>query len=718
MSNGVFIDQSAESLWQEALRELGPEDKAVITNKTTDKTALLEELLSLAESKRDVCLQKRLKYKRGDDEIIIRDQVDKIIAWVQRFKEVGSTAIQYDPVHAALPWAGVVLVLQIACNDSQTFGAMVDGIESISSLIVRCSVIEQLCLSDGNTLPSQNQLRQALVKLYISIMRYLTKARRYFSKRTLSRMVKSAKAQAVHSCFMYVQGEQQIASGAKVKQCSEILSKLEEPMIRCSLQIADLYRQLTRDKRLRAMAWLSTINVRKHHNSEATDYLQGSCSWLFQHAELLSWKRSSTSSIVWLHGIPGCGKTKLVYYTISRLLEEAASVQNSAPVLYFYCARNPAEPKRGAPIEILRSLLKQLAFSHADGAIRDVVAELFEEKDKVAEREGCEIEQLTIEECVSTILRILEEQPATIIIDALDEVDPKKRQKLLSALQRIIRNSSSLVKVMVSSRDDSDLRAHLSNLPNIYIRADDNAQDIRRFTHHYVQQALDNGALLNGVISDDLKANLLEHLDRKAMGMFRWVTVQIDNLCDNRRIKIEQDVREELKCLPETLKASYDQNYERIRQLARPSRLMAERTIKWLMCAQSLMTQDELLPALIFAHENHSLGLSPLAILDTCCNMVIVDNDGFVRFAHLSIREYFEDHDDYKLEDCNATVLHRCLEAYINTSLDWRFHTYHPIDLKIKPYAALHWPHHFRSSRKPRKDDALTMLLERFLFDE
>jgi hypothetical protein len=42
--------------------------------------------------------------------------LEKIIAWVIKFKEVGDLAVQYDPIHAALPWAGVRFFLQV--NDS------------------------------------------------------------------------------------------------------------------------------------------------------------------------------------------------------------------------------------------------------------------------------------------------------------------------------------------------------------------------------------------------------------------------------------------------------------------------------------------------------------------------------------------------------------------------------------------------------------------------
>lgn len=45
--------------------------------------------------------------------MILRDIFDKLIKWIDIFKQVGDAAVQYDPVHAALPWAGIRFVLQV-----------------------------------------------------------------------------------------------------------------------------------------------------------------------------------------------------------------------------------------------------------------------------------------------------------------------------------------------------------------------------------------------------------------------------------------------------------------------------------------------------------------------------------------------------------------------------------------------------------------------------
>lgn len=116
MANAL-TPRPANSLWETALQALDEEDKANI-NFNTSKLDILEDILAAAEEKQQMCLAKRWKYKKGNKEIIIRDQLEKIVAWVDKFKQIGDQIVQYDPGHAALPWAGVRFFLQVRCRSS------------------------------------------------------------------------------------------------------------------------------------------------------------------------------------------------------------------------------------------------------------------------------------------------------------------------------------------------------------------------------------------------------------------------------------------------------------------------------------------------------------------------------------------------------------------------------------------------------------------------
>ena len=46
--------------------------------------------------------------------MILRDVFEKISLYIKKFAEIIDIVVQYDPVHAALPWAGVRLLLTVS----------------------------------------------------------------------------------------------------------------------------------------------------------------------------------------------------------------------------------------------------------------------------------------------------------------------------------------------------------------------------------------------------------------------------------------------------------------------------------------------------------------------------------------------------------------------------------------------------------------------------
>jgi hypothetical protein len=65
-------------------------------------------------------------------------------------------------------------------------------------------------------------------------------------------------------------------------------------------------------KRVEILRWLSPEPYIQHHEQTKKDVLLGSGAWLLSDPVFDTWKNESVSSILWLHGIPGSGKSKLV----------------------------------------------------------------------------------------------------------------------------------------------------------------------------------------------------------------------------------------------------------------------------------------------------------------------------------------------------------------------------------------------------------------------
>ena len=211
--------------------------------------------------------------------------------------------------------------------------------------------------------------------------------------------------------------------------------------------------------------------------------------------------------------------TYLRFSVVECLKAENDKSTTPAPISYFYYARNAAEPERADPDEIMRSILKQLSCSNSALPVRDPVAKAYKERKEEADETGCEPAKLSTAECVDLVVNLLESNPATIIIDALDECDPAQRHELLTGLDNIIQQSASLVKVFVSSRDDNDIVCRLNHSPNLFIRASDNSEDIERFVRSEVAKGIKDKRLLSGQVSERLKSRIIATLVDRAQGM-------------------------------------------------------------------------------------------------------------------------------------------------------------------------------------------------------
>jgi len=296
-----------------------------------------------------------------------------------------------------------------------------------------------------------------------------------------------------------------------------ILYELDMPINRIATQVSGLHDALERKEWIKFFNWLSAIPYAKHHGAKSELLLSGSCQWLFAKPVFLDWKRSSASSILWLHGIPGSGKSMLTCSVIKRFQEMYKSPDSSLLFAYFYCSWDTAEPTCADPDHVLRSILMELSSSDMDAPIRQPAVLAYRER--LREARGGRPEDLTLKECTTAIVKILEDSPAIIVIEALDECDAVRRQDLILALRQIIRESPSVVKIFLSSRDDRDIVTKMRTASEVYIKAKDNSVDIKNFVVSQVEKAIEEERILNGKVSESLKADIIDTLINKANGM-------------------------------------------------------------------------------------------------------------------------------------------------------------------------------------------------------
>jgi hypothetical protein len=115
-----IADAFSKDLWSQALQKLSEQDRASIlgllpppVSDVDSGAALLDDLCELALMQKEKCDEKRWKYHFNGQEVILRDVAQKIFHWLQKFKQAGDIAVNFDPVHAALPWAAFRFLLEV-----------------------------------------------------------------------------------------------------------------------------------------------------------------------------------------------------------------------------------------------------------------------------------------------------------------------------------------------------------------------------------------------------------------------------------------------------------------------------------------------------------------------------------------------------------------------------------------------------------------------------
>ncbi|KAI1128059.1 hypothetical protein F5Y10DRAFT_292341 [Nemania abortiva] len=696
-SNGISVGGSG-SKWEQALQRLKKEDQEQferIKNSSDKHSEVLDTVLVAANERKEECLRKKWKVATiNGRKIYIRDILEKLSVWVKKLIAISDIAIQYDPVHAALPWAAVRLIMQTGINDLEVFSHVIISLENIASIVAQCHIIEAVYLGGRELNPPElsAQVAESVISLYAAILQYLADIIEYFALGAEKRILRSIRQsqedfQAKYSPITHALENfgrlTGIAQAANLRHGLNLIrniekqlrdkniqdekergwlkssiEQLQQPIDRIDTGLQEIRSGLERHKRDEILKAISTIPYGTHHKTSRNGILKGSGEWFLQRLEFYEWRASSYSSVIWLHGIPGSGKTKLTSLVIDRLL-------GHEHMAYFYCMRNPAEPQRAQCNRILGSLVRQLATAGFGQPILAPAVKHYE--DAIKRGETDEDQAWTTEECVEVLLQLFDKYPAVaLVLDALDEVNQDSRQELLDALSQLIQQSTTLLRIFISSRDNYDIALHLAGTPNIYIRADDNAEDISSF----IDKKLTEARLLHGNLSSSLRAIIVDTLRSGAKGMFRWVDLQIQSL---RSLKVAADVKTRLGKLPATLEASYWEIFQQIMDSGDSAVKLAAFAFQWLLYAKEPMSLNGVAAlASVALDMDADSNFSGTDVLDVCSNLAI-EQEHLFQFAHLSVREFFEglrgrQIDTFLREESHAILAQACLR-YLNQVL-------------------------------------------------
>jgi Cdc6-like AAA superfamily ATPase len=228
------------------------------------------------------------------------------------------------------------------------------------------------------------------------------------------------------------------------------------------------------------MQWLSAPDASTNYIKALEQRHKSSGLWFLQSAAFTQWKMQP-NSFLWLHGIPGCGKTILS----TSAIEELEKSTTSSRVLYFYF--DFTDTSKQSLEKMIRSLIKQLYEKRQE--TRACLDSLYS---------SCKDAQPTRESICSTLLDMLYQSGEVyIILDALDECNTRsgpRTKGVLSWMVELLSIEQGNVHLLVTSRSVDDIESSLNVwvLPEFKIPIQGKAvdDDIRTYIHARVKEDL------------------------------------------------------------------------------------------------------------------------------------------------------------------------------------------------------------------------------------
>lgn len=255
----------------------------------------------------------------------------------------------------------------------------------------------------------------------------------------------------------------------------------------------------------RIINWITPCDPSSNHLVARARHEFGTGHWLVESIPFKLWLNSGNRSI-WLHGIPGSGKTILASTIIEKVKLDCASV-TSAEYAYFYF--DFSDRLKQSVASFLRSIIAQLSIRRKSIPVE--LQNLYNICDAGKQQPGKKSLIETMMSISASSSRIY------LIVDALDECS--ERESILEIINLFLGHDFKSMNVLVTSRMERDIVESLQNATDNVICIQERDVDLDIALH--VQTCLSNDPKLRRW-NDAVKEEILDSLVRGAHGMYAF----------------------------------------------------------------------------------------------------------------------------------------------------------------------------------------------------
>lgn len=356
--------------------------------------------------------------------------------------------------------------------------------------------------------------------------------------------------------------------------------------------------------------------------------LPDSGTWLSLEKGFALWLEATTSAVnprfYWLLGLPGSGKSILSNTVIDRL-----QGRNQYPQFHFFSETH--QTKRTIACG-LRSIATQLA--SRDSSFRKALLSLHSETSLFFNDQNQNFHRIWEKVFEGIIFQLDFPRPLIWVLDGMDESDDP--DTLLAHFSQM--RSRTPIKIFLSSRplnaislfENIQIRSH-------FLREDDTAQDMRKYTSSVVRRALPN--------NDELLRDIVSQIMKHSSGSFLWVNLALEALRESWHTR--DDIRAVLTEIPGGMVPMYNRMASQIESQMPRNREMARRILTLATCSWRPLRLEELQAALEPEFNNFT-NLED-TITQICANFISVtplaDSRKQISLIHKTAREFLSEGD-------------------------------------------------------------------------
>ncbi|KAL4862407.1 cytochrome P450 [Aspergillus spectabilis] len=206
-------------------------------------------------------------------------------------------------------------------------------------------------------------------------------------------------------------------------------------------------------QRKAVLKWLSTTDISLSHQAALSKRQVGTGSWILNDAQYGRWKGATPDfPLLWLHGIPGCGKTVLCSTIVEDLIVHCSTDKNKS-IAYFYFDFKDMQKYTFKPF--VRSMVRQIAQNSKE--LHPELQVLYQDS-----QEGNQ--EPTVDSLLRSFYLMVENYPGQlyVIIDALDEC--MEQEDLSTFLEEMCSWNIAGIKMLCLSRRLRDIEDTMKRL--------------------------------------------------------------------------------------------------------------------------------------------------------------------------------------------------------------------------------------------------------------